>query len=205
MGCFLCDPPKDLLYKSTATSFALCGLGPLTPSYSLVATRSHIPSCADAVLLEHDFAPFLGRVRSMLEEVHGSCLLTEHGRLPVCVDTMTSDRHCYHAHFLLFPGAPTIIDKAARYFNSVVTTHSLNTALQIARTRKEYFLLSPTPQQFLIMSHHTTIPRQFARLLVATATGHPGSADWRRHPDRSRAATMARELRDVTNSPKASL
>ena len=140
----------------------------------------------------------------MLEEVHGSCLVTEHGRLPVCVDTMTSDRHCYHAHFLLFPGAPTVTDKAASYFASVDTAHSLNAALQIARTRKEYFLLSPTPQQFLIMSQQKNIPAQFARLLVATAMGHPSHADWRRHPDRSRAATMARTLQRRHHSQKAS-
>ena len=196
LGCFLCDPPEDLLYKTSPTAFALCGLGPLTSSYSLVATRRHIPSCADAVPRAPAFATFLIRVRRMLTELHGSCLVTEHGRLPVCVDTMTSDRHCYHAHFLLFPGAPTVIDTAARYFASVVIADSLNTALRIARTRKEYFLLSPTPQQFFVMSQHKTLPRQFARLLVATATGFPEGADWRRHPDRPRAVAMAKQLRD---------
>ena len=194
-GCFLCDPPQDLVYKTGSASFALCGLGPLTSSYSLVATKSHIPSCADAALQEPTLLPFLTCVRTMLEEKYGNCLLTEHGRLPVCTKTVFSDRHCYHAHFLLFPNAPAVIDAAASFFPSVDTAQSLAAALRIARTHKEYFLLSPTPQEFFVMTQHKSLPRQFARLLVAAALGHPERADWRRHPDRSLAVAMAQELR----------
>lgn len=164
LGCFLCNLPQNLVYLSTPTSFALCGLGPLLPSYSVVAVRRHIRSCADAVLEEPDFGAFLLRVRNMLETVHGSCLVTEHGRLPVCVDTMASDRHCYHAHLLLFPGAPSVADAASSYFKSIDPADSLDAALRIARRLNEYFLLSPRPDEFLVMSKHTRIPRQFARL-----------------------------------------
>ena len=198
LGCFLCSPPPDLVYRRDSGSIALCGLGPLVRSYSLVATRRHIRSCADAALEEPGFGTSLASVRTMLKDMYGSCLVTEHGRLPVCIDRMASDRHCYHAHFLLFPGAPSVAEAAASHFDSVVTADCLDAALGIARMCDEYFLLSPTPQQFIVMSKYKKIPRQFARLLVAAATGHPQNADWRRYPDRRHAVQMASELRRMS-------
>ena len=153
--------------------------------------------CADAASEEPEFGRFLAGIRTVLTNLHGSCLVAEHGRLPVCVDTMASDRHCYHAHFLLFPGAPSVVEAATAYFEKIVAANSLATALGIARSCGEYFMLSPTQQQFFVMTQHKTIPRQFARLLVAAATGCPARADWRLYPDRRRAVQMAADLRKM--------
>jgi hypothetical protein len=198
-GCFLCNPDADLVYQSDCTSLALCGLGPIVKGYSVVATRRHIRSAADAAASEApDFLPFLSEIRSKLAGLYGQCLVTEHGRLPVCVDVSgTSDPHCYHAHFLIFPGAPPVETTARSYFRKAESASSLEEALEIARSHEEYFLLSPDPHRFIIMTRPGRLIRQFARLLVAESLGSPELANWRHHSLREDAALNASELRGL--------
>jgi len=63
-------------------------------------------------------------VRGLLSDRFGGCLLTEHGRMPVCHGAAgAADRHCFHAHFLMFPAAPSILGLAVPYFVNV-TQHA---------------------------------------------------------------------------------
>jgi hypothetical protein len=200
-GCFLCNPDPELVYWSDETSVALCGLGPLVQGYSLVATRQHVRSAADAAILGSErFLEFLATVRSRLSERFGSCLVTEHGRVPACVDISgTTDPHCYHAHFLLFPGAP-IVEAAARApFAKAEEASELPAALTIAAAHDEYFLFSPTETRFLILTRPGKLVRQFARLLIASARGDDELANWRKFPNHETAAAGARELRRLMN------
>ncbi len=196
-GCFLCSPDPDLVYWSDATSFALCGLGPIVKGYSVVATRTHLPSAADAAAGEAlEFLTFVSDVRSKLARQYGTCLLTEHGGLPACIDVSgTTDPHCFHAHFLLFPAAPAVETRALVYFANNESASSLAAALEIARSHREYFLLSPELDRFLVMTRPGRMIRQFARLLVADSIGRPELANWRHHPLRDEAASIAAELR----------
>src|SRR5205809_1699813 len=194
-ACFLCSPDRDLVYTSDLTSLALCGLGPIVKGYSVVATQRHIRSAADAAAGEApDFLPFVSEVRDRLESSYGSCLVTEHGRLPVCVDVSgTTDPHCYHAHFLIFPGAPDIEGVARSYFAHVEEASSLEAALGLARSHDEYFLISPDDSHFAVMTRPGKIIRQFARLLVADSLGFSELANWRLHSLRDEAASTAAE------------
>jgi hypothetical protein len=199
--CFLCSPDAKLIYFTNGAGFALCGLGPILPRYSLVASHDHIHSAADLDTSEMaGFVALTSRVRDKLAALHGSCLLTEHGRLPVCVAPGTSvgtDPHCYHAHFLLFPDAPEVEQQARRYFRRIEEASVLSDALVAARAHEEYFLCSPHPNRFLIMSRPGKLIRQFARLLVAESLGKPELANWRRHPDYDVAVTNSANLRGV--------
>ena len=197
-GCFLCDPPDDLTYCKTADGVAVSGLGPLVDGYSVVSAVPHVRSAADAAVGgAPEFLPFAERVRSRLIAKYGTCLLTEHGRMPVCVTTVGAERHCYHAHFLCFPAAPGIVEAAKSYFQIGRETATLQTALQIARTFDEYFLLSPNPQQFLIFANQRSLPRQFARTLVAAAIGKTSEATWQSVPKRAEALESANRLRTL--------
>lgn len=197
--CFLCAPDDDLVYHRNGNGFALCGLGPLVKGYSVIATAKHIRSAADAAAGESpDFLDFASAVRAKLTAYWGNCLVTEHGRLPVCVDVSgTSEAHCYHAHFLFFPGAPLIDNVARTHFACVEEACSLREALDIARSHSEYFLLSPKPDSYLVMSRPGRIARQFSRLLVAKALGRPELASWRKHPMRDTALATTAELRPL--------
>ena len=181
--------------------FALCGLGPVVKAYSVVATRKHIPSAADAVEGDvPEFLEFALHVRAKLSNLFGSCLLTEHGRVPLCLDVSgMTDPHCFHAHFLLFPGAPDIEATACSYFARTECATSLREALAVACQYDEYFLLSAHPDRFVVMTRPGRIIRQFARLLVAEAFGRSELANWRRLSQYEEAAQTARELRNQFN------
>jgi hypothetical protein len=198
-GCFLCNPDADLVYQSDCTSLALCGLGPIVKGYSVVATRRHIRSAADATASEApDFPTFASEIRSKHAGLYGQCLVTEQGRLPVCVDVSgTTDPHCYHAHFLMFPGVPPVETTTRAHFRKAEDASSLEEALEIARTHEEYSLLSPDPHHFIIMTRPGRLIRQFARLLVAESLGSPELANWRHHSLREDAALNAAELRGL--------
>ena len=195
-NCFLCDPDGVLVYRRSTTAFALCGLGPIVDGYSIVATRRHVRSAADAAAGEApEFPVFAAEVRARLATHYGGCLLTEHGRVPVCVDVSgATEPHCFHAHFLLFPGAPAVETKARSYFARVEHASSLEEALDMARVHHEYFLISPEPQDFMVMTRPGRVIRQFARLLVAESLGCSELANWRRYSLYQEASAMAKEL-----------
>ena len=197
--CFLCGPDSDLVYCSKPMGFAMCGLGPIVRGYSLIATHRHIRSCADAAgCEEYGFLAFASDVRAKLTSYYGQCLLAEHGRMPVCADISNdSDPHCYHAHFLMFPGTPAIEDKAISYFSRADRVASLEDAIEMARAYEEYFLFSSDPECFLVMGGSERIIRQLARLIVAESLGCLELADWRTHAKRDEAVSAAMELRGL--------
>jgi hypothetical protein len=121
--------------------------------------------------------------------------MTEHGRVPVCATALSAERHCYHAHFLLFPAAPAVEHLARTYFADVELASTLEDALKRAAGEHEYFLLSPAPDRFLVMKLPARMVRQFARLLVAGQLGAPELADWRRFPKQEEARNFAATMR----------
>jgi hypothetical protein len=194
----LCSPDPELVYAEVAEAFALAGLGPITEGYSVVATRQHIASAADAIQVTSGLVEFAESVRSELAKRAGSCLLTEHGRLPVCVDISgTSDSHCYHAHFLLFPGAPDITPLAASYFRTAEQSNGVQSALELAAPYSDYLLVSPNAHSATVMTRPGRIIRQFARVLVADSLGRANQANWRKHPNKESAIETAASLRKV--------
>lgn len=198
--CFLCDPDPTLVYAEGEHAFALCGLGPIVRGYSVVASRKHVRSAADILNIDgQGFLSFAGHVRSQLIDRYGSCLLTEHGRMPVCATgPSNSELHCYHAHFLMFPRVPAIVDVARGHFHRVSEASSTADALATAVARKEeYFLISDGPDRACLMTGPRANVRQFARYLVAESLGMPELADWRNSPNRETAAEYARELRST--------
>lgn len=196
--CFLCQPDRDLIYSSDDQGFALAGLGPIVKGYSVVASREHIASTADlSNNAASTFLNFALETRAFLTKTFGSCLMTEHGRLPVCVDVSgTTDTHCFHAHFLLFPGVGSVGQKAEEFFAKASHATNLIEALVIAREHQEYFLLSPTPDQYIVLTRPGRLIRQFARFLVADFVGAPERANWRKYPGHLEACAIARELKE---------
>lgn len=197
-GCFLCAPPAHLTYWQNHQGSAISGLGPIVPGYSVVGAVPHVRSAADAAAGgAPEFLTFAEQVRLRLVRQYGSCLMTEHGRMPVCVETVAAERHCYHAHFLLFPGAPGVLDAAAAYFEQSRCASTLLEALRAAHSFGEYFLLSPDPATFVVFGNQKTLPRQFARVLVAASVGKIDEASWQRFPKEEEAAATAAHLRNM--------
>ena len=197
-ACFLCSPDPELVYFVDDIGFALCGLGPIVDGYSVVGTTQHVRSAEEAAEggLAPGFLTFASDVRNRLISEYGSCLLTEHGRMPVCgTETGDADTHCYHAHFLMFPRVKSVDAEARTHFEQIVERSTLKDALRTASSSENYFLLSPAPDRFLVMTQPRREVRQFARFLVARSMGHPEDACWRRKPERSKAVSMARRLR----------
>ena len=81
-------------------------LGPVVDNYCVVSSRRHISSFADLIVAEPAAIEEIIKYRSILEQRLGPILMTEHGRVPVCrEDEDEHERHCYHAHALLFPNS----------------------------------------------------------------------------------------------------
>jgi hypothetical protein len=194
--CFLCNPPDDLVYATSEDAVALCGLGPLSEGYSVVASREHIGSVADIATRCPAYLQFVERVQSFLSSEFGSCLVTEHGRVPVCLDVSgDADAHCFHAHLLFFPGVPDITKAAIPYFATSRQYGSFEEAAAAARPHKEYFLVSGSPDRVSIFTRPGRLIRQFARVLVADAIGKRELASWRSQPRRECAVAAAEHLR----------
>ncbi|MBE0531588.1 MAG: hypothetical protein IH626_12225 [Rhodospirillales bacterium] len=140
----------------------------------------------------------VARVRSRLGERYGECLVTEHGRVPVCCGSgRPHDAHCFHAHFLVFPGVPDIVPAARHYFKQEQLFGSMAEAMTHASTCYEYFYVSTSQHHHLILSSPLNAPRQLARVLVAQATGRTDLSDWRSTPQFDRVTLIAGDLKSL--------
>lgn len=198
-GCFLCNPRPELVYATAGQAVALCGLGPLGSAYSVIATKSHVRSAADACGRVPGFIDFVNDVRATLDLTFGSSVLTEHGRVAACIGPSGApEPHCFHAHFLLFSGVPNIEKSAHSYFAEDHFASTLSAALAIAaQNSKEYFLVSGATDSFHIMTRPTKLFRQFARWLVAGSLNIPAKANWFKFPEEAAAIECAQHLREV--------
>ncbi|WP_158646965.1 hypothetical protein [Bradyrhizobium huanghuaihaiense] len=133
-------------------------------------------------------------IRTRLATMYGACLVTEHGRMAVCAAD-EHDHHCFHAHFLLFPGTQDVSSLASSYFAQTIEFPTLSAALNDAALHPEYLLTSPDPSRLFIHSTPLNTPRQLARFLVAWKNGNPHLADWKVWPQRERAVSIANTLR----------
>jgi diadenosine tetraphosphate (Ap4A) HIT family hydrolase len=193
--CFLCEPSTELVFLESQNFYALAGLGPVVDGYSVIAAKAHSMSMADIPpALSADRDAFLADVRTRLVGQYGSCLITEHGRMAVCA-AGEHDHHCFHAHFLAFPGTEDVSDLASSYFANSAEFSTLEAAFAEAVLHPEYLLISPNPNRFYILSTPLNAPRQLARHLVSWKSGNPHLADWKTWPQRERAILIAQTLR----------
>lgn len=193
--CFLCSPSPELVFLESQNFYALAGLGPIVDGYCVIAAKAHSRSMADiAPQLWAERDSFLATIRARLTAMYGSCLVTEHGRMAVCAAD-EHDHHCFHAHFLVFPGAQDVSVLAGSYFAHTVEFPSISAALASGALHPEYLLTSPDRNRLFIHSTPLNAPRQLARFLVAWENGDPHLADWKAWPQRERAISIANTLR----------
>lgn len=200
-SCFLCDLPTDLIIFETSNFVALAGLGPIVDGYCLLASKMHTRSMADVPdQLRAERSQALLRLRSFLTDQYGSCRVTEHGRMAVCTDDTEHDHHCFHAHFLLFPGAPDITSVSSSYFRQSKHFGDIEEALTYAASFDEYFLSSESGDRHTLFAGPLNMPRQLARILVASQLGRLNIADWKQAPRRDDALRIAHSLRSRLSS-----
>lgn len=201
--CFLCNPLTDLVFDKGQYSFSMAGLGPIVPGYSIVATHKHVQSLADLDCLElNSYLAYTEKIRNILTNHYGGCLLTEHGKTPLCKPEATGSIHCFHPHFLLFPNAPNIIPQGIEGLDSHKKFGSLEEAIEYSMDAEQYLLLSPGSTEYYVIVSERGFPRQYARMLVAEAKGCPDLASWRDYPELDKAIKYATENRTIVDGNK---
>ena len=196
--CFLCEPDPKLLVSSHDSVFTMVGFGPITSRYLIIATKSHIPSFADAVETSPCIVNHLLQSRADLSRAGIPLLFTEHGRVPMCRDDNDEhEPHCFHAHMLAFELKKNVRIDISSYFRCESAFSSLIAALTYSATQEQYFLYSPHPTLYVVYSEPLNVPRQFFRLIVAMEHDQPAYADWRIHPRKNEALAMAERERNL--------
>jgi len=200
--CFLCRPASRLLIDVEQTVFTIAGIGPLSPCYAIVATIEHLDQIRDTATIEQ-FAEYAEKIRQVLTNQFGSCLMTEHGHSPLCTLDNKKSVHCFHPHILLFPGAPSIIDSADEWFvNGGSRFNSLKNALKYGVDLAQYLLISESTESFKVYHVNEGLPRQFARALVAEQQGNDEHASWRTHPKIDLAEENASQIKKLLHGGK---
>jgi diadenosine tetraphosphate (Ap4A) HIT family hydrolase len=183
--CFLCQPDPTLVYGASDNFFAMLGLGPIVPGYSLVATREHIPSMFDLDDAQAtELVEFNSLIADRLETSFGRHVLsTEHGRVGMCVDERGAhEPHCYHAHRLVFPAGVDIAHCLVDSEIEALPFESFAAARLGASHLTSYLYLEQSTGEVLVGTYSERAPRQFFRRAVATELGVPELADWRERP-----------------------
>src|SRR5436190_16823427 len=110
--CFFCNPDESRIVARTQHFFLLCGMGPITEGYVILASKRHSPSMLD---LDddafQDFQNVLPQVESFVTRAYERPIMLEHGRIAACThyDRKERDHHCYHSHLLIFPTSVDIL------------------------------------------------------------------------------------------------
>jgi hypothetical protein len=174
--CFLCQPAKQLVAHMGTDHYTMDGLGPLTDAYAIVATNEHgTGEEKDNHFRSPETARYAEKIQAMLATQFGTCVLTEHGKMPVCLPNTAADTHCFHPHFLLFPGAPYPLTECRDFFETNGDHfESLIDALQAASALQFYFLVSSRPGEYYIFDADG-LPQQYARGIVAELLDRPGN------------------------------
>ncbi len=193
--CFLCYPNRLLLVHASNDGQVLAGLGPVVDGYCVISSRKHVQSSDLTLAQRTAYCGYVEEVRKLLSRKFGSCLITEHGKLPVCFADETPDQHCFHPHFLAFPSAPNIQLEAHNFFDSSQVFNELSAAVEFGMSKPQYLLVSPSSSICEVFYDVSVLPRQVARALVAEVLGKPGIADWRKHPNQDGAESIAKNLR----------
>jgi hypothetical protein len=193
--CFLCDPEPALVYAESDRFFAMLGLGPITEGYSLIAARAHVPSMLDLPSGHRkELVDFTALVRERLDTVYGPATVTEHGRVPPCLErhALAHEPHCLHAHRLVFPNSPQLdLTEVA----PALVAHEFGSFLGAAvafRDPGQYLYLENPDGTCQLASVHGPFPRQFFRRVVAATVGALEVSDWQAHP-RHEVISLARE------------
>lgn len=190
--CFLCAPNEQFVFHREGECYAMTGIGPIVPGYSVVATQTHAHSLSQ--LKSHALSEYLQyttKIRNALSAEYGSCLLTEHGKMPICRSAVSTDSHCFHPHFLLFPNSPDVVERATSQIKDYVLTDNFYDAIEIGCRADQYLLVSPSEGHYIIFMPES-LPNQYARLLVAEGVGNIELASWRDYPN----TDMALEYRN---------
>lgn len=195
--CFLCKPSELLMVDSGKGAFTMAGLGPIVDGYAIVATKDHLDrlgsSSAEYIMMYADYAT---QIRRKLTQRYGTCILTEHGNMPVCGINVCNHSHCFHPHFLLFPNGSSIFEAAREYFQ--YPGHQFSTlieALSFGKSLNHYLLVSENEDGYFVFVPNKSLPRQFARALIAEGIDALEFASWRDHPRVEMALTNANELK----------
>lgn len=194
-GCFLCQPDPSLVHTTSDSFYAMFALGPLRLGYSLIAAREHVPSMFDLdPAAAEELARFTVAVRRRLWPLFGRVVVTEHGRVPPCLNAFvhTHEPHCLHAHRLVFTGVSEMRLGSAAL--GVRRFASYADARKKFRDRGQYLYLEGPDGNCELTSVSGPITRQFFRRLAAAMLGEPELADWRAHPREELMWAAARRL-----------
>lgn len=195
--CFLCTPNERLVFHRGDSGYALTGLGPQVPGYTVVGTIDHLDSLTDMTSTDlRSHLDYIEHIRGRLIEHYGApCLLTEHGKTPLCSAEFLRTKHCFHPHALLFPGMPALdADPRGRYHEPQEFPNFAD-CIEATRNLDQYFLLSPRAELYWLWPTPGDMPAQYARYLVATHLSRPKQVSWREYPEFDVATAYADELR----------
>jgi hypothetical protein len=187
MSCFLCNPDQQWVYARTNSFYAMLGLGPIVEGYSLIGTVAHVPSMLDLPEAEVDrLVEFTAQIRERLARDYGKAIITEHGRVPPCVDRDRDGQqaHCFHAHRLVFPVNIDLAASLIKYGFEVDEYYGFKDCWRQFSWKGEYLYYERADGGCLIATAPVRTVRQFFRYKVAETLGHPELADWKEHPRR---------------------
>ena len=182
--CFLCDPDPRLVFKSSESFVALLGFGPVIEGYSLIATRSHLPSMFDLPDSQvAELQAFKLDVREMLGQLWSSAVITEHGRVGLCTESSAGhETHCFHAHQLVFPSVGDFSDCLDASVFNPIRAQTFADARASAGHLTGYLYYEWPDGSALVGNASAEAGRQFFRGAVAHRLGHPEWQSWQAHP-----------------------
>jgi hypothetical protein len=163
----------------------MLGLGPIIEGYTLLATKTHVPSMIDLpVNTVYELVKFKEQVRRELAAHYGDVIITEHGRVAPCIQiyNVQHEEHCFHAHNLVFPLSLDLTELLKKHGLKLIEFSSFLDARENFKWSEEYYYFERIDGTCVIAFEPRRLVRQFFRYLIAEHIGKPELADWKNYP-----------------------
>jgi diadenosine tetraphosphate (Ap4A) HIT family hydrolase len=174
--CMLPEPWRVI--AETGNYRVLMGLGPLTPGYALIISKTHL-SCTGAIPHEQ-LGEFMGLVDALSEaqiDLYGASLFFEHGRSGSCVREGGGEDLCFHAHLHLLPTHVNL----ARLVGVTLELNRVPSWLDVLRAyeeREQPYLLAQDGNEIVLATPFSGLPPRYLRTLLARELGTESLSDW---------------------------
>jgi diadenosine tetraphosphate (Ap4A) HIT family hydrolase len=187
------------IIAATDHSWAIAGLGALTPGYILILPRRHVPAIGylskrEIKDIEKLSKVIGGQIAAEYGAYYGSVINFEHG---ANAKEFKSGKSVDHAHLHALPGGD--IDFRI-YLRSDFEEHQIHSLLDLQQLSSEHipylYFKSPSGEGYAYLPHKDIVS-QYIRRIWAKALGKASRYNWRFYPEEE---NVIRTLVDITGA-----
>ncbi|MED4130173.1 HIT family protein [Shouchella miscanthi] len=181
--CSFCEQDENKIVYKTKNYTVWLSVGQIVEGYCLIIPNDHY-HCIGSIPneLREEFYSVKEYTRSFLQELYGSCIFYEHGRVGAC-NVQPGEQLCYHGHLHAVPIQSDLMPLFVEDGLFPITLKNENEMFEVYRKIGHYLFYENNQGEGFMFHINQPIRRQYLRHLAAKSIGNEKLADWNDYPE----------------------